>query len=244
MNGWRRRGICTVSLLCVLLLVTGCQGTKPDQAAAPATPSDSASAGAEGLPPLPGEARVDSPSELRLGGELGAPVKIEVFSDYQCPRCRDFYLETLRPLLDEYTRANRINRLYLVYHDYPLDMHQFSRKAASYGIAAARLGRDLWLRVTDVLYKEQAQWAQDGNIEAVLSRVMSPTELARLENMALTPSIAAAVQDAVMFAQSRNITSTPTFFISSKNAPQQRIAGFVAYATLKDYLDRLLNQAK
>jgi hypothetical protein len=48
----------------------------------------------------------------------------------------------------EYTKANKINKIYVVYHDFPLDMHQFARKATRLALAAERLGRDRWLRVT------------------------------------------------------------------------------------------------
>ena len=94
--------------------------------------------------------------ELYLGGQPGAPVKIEVFSDYQCPVCRTFYLETLKPLLADYTKENKIAKICVVYRDYPLDMHPFARKAARFALAANRLSRERWLRVTDALYTEQA----------------------------------------------------------------------------------------
>jgi protein-disulfide isomerase len=183
---------------------------------------------------------MDSASELCLGGERGAPVKIEVFSDYQCPRCRDFYLETLKPLVAEYTKSNKTNKIYIVYHDFPLEMHRFARRAACFALAAARLGRERWLRVTDLLYTQQAQWSEDGNIEAVLAQGMDPTEVVRLANMAADPAIDAAVQDELLLGQSREVTSTPTFYIIPPTGPPQRVAGWVNYATLKDYLDRIL----
>ena len=31
-----------------------------------------------------------------VGGKPIAPLKIEVFSDYQCPACREFYLTDVR----------------------------------------------------------------------------------------------------------------------------------------------------
>jgi protein-disulfide isomerase len=240
----RRRELYLLSLVLALWQFTGCQGNhSADQAASSSGNQASPAAGESGsVPALAGQPRVDSPSELCLGGERGAPVKIEIFSDYQCPRCRDFYLETIKPLLAEYTRTNQIHKIYVVYHDFPLEMHPFARRAASFALAASRVGRERWLRVVDALYTEQAQWSQDGNIEAALSKMMGPTEVIVLANLAADPSIDAAVQEAVLFGQSRNITSTPTFFITSKGTLQQRIAGSVTYPTLKDYLDRTLKQ--
>jgi protein-disulfide isomerase len=236
LNG--RRVALVVAWLPILLMFwifTGCQGNQSGEQATKATADPGA-----GIPTDPRLARVDSASELCLGGERGAPVKIEVFSDYQCPRCRDFYLETLKPLIAEYTKSNQIQKIYIVYHDFPLEMHQFARRAASFALAASRLGRERWLRVTDLLYSQQAEWSVDGNIEAVLARGLDPTEVVRLANMAADPTIAAAVEEEFLLGQSRQIASTPTFFILPPTGPPQRVAGWVTYATLKGYLDRIL----
>ncbi len=233
------------SLIAIIFMVwqcSSCQSNNPaDQAAKSGADHQFDQApGSPGTPAAPGQARIDAPDELFLGGERGAPIKIEVFSDYQCPRCRDFYLSTLKPLIADYTNTNKINKIYIVYHDFPLEMHPFARKAARFALAAARIGRDRWLRVNDALYTDQAQWSLDGNIEAVLAKVLEPTELVRIGNLAADPAIDSAVQDEVLFGQSCEIASTPTFFINPQTGPQQRVAGWVAYNTLKDFLDRLL----
>ena len=190
---------------------------------------------------FPGQSGVDKRPELYLGGQPGAPVKIEVFSDYQCPRCRDFYLETLKPLLAEYTKANKINKIYVVYHDFPLDnIHPFARKATRLALAAERLGRDRWLRVNEALYVEQARWSVDGNIEAILAKVLDPTELVRVRKLAMDPAIEAVINQEVMLGQSRTIISTPTFFIVTETGKQQRVEGWITYDTMKSYLDRIV----
>ncbi|MBZ5499404.1 MAG: DsbA family protein [Acidobacteriia bacterium] len=194
------------------------------------------------LPAITGATGISMPRELYLGGEPGAPVKIEVFSDYQCPKCRDFYLLTLKPLLADYAKANKTDKIYIVYRDYPLEMHQFARKAARLALAAERLGRDRWLRVVDALYREQDQWSQDGNIGAILAKVLDPTDLVRVAKLAADPATDAAVGQEIMLAQSRNIISTPTFFITASTGLRQRVEGMITFTTLKDFIDRLLTQ--
>ncbi len=176
---------------------------------------------------------------LCLGGQPNAPIKIEVFSDYQCPRCREFYVETLKPLVAEYGKANKV---YVVYHDFPLDMHPYARKASRLALAAERISRELWLRVTDAIYLSQDQWSQNGNIEAALAKVMDPAQVARMRKLAADPAIEATLAQEIMLGQSRKITSTPTWFIVSETGRQQIIPGKLPYATLKDYLDRALKR--
>lgn len=182
-----------------------------------------------------GQSTAPRPAGLYLGGQPSAPVRIEVFSDYQCPVCRAYYLDTLKPLLNNYASTNKVC---VVYHDFPLDMHQFARKACRYALAAERVSRDLWLRVTDALYTEQAQWSQDGNIEAVLAKKVDPMELVRIRKLTEDPSIDATVNQEVMLGQSRQITSTPTSFIITEAGRQQRVNTIIPYAVLKDYIDR------
>ena len=47
-----------------------------------------------------------------VGGKAISPVKIEVFSDYQCPACREFYLSTMRQVLSDYADAGKVCVVY------------------------------------------------------------------------------------------------------------------------------------
>jgi len=178
--------------------------------------------------------------DLCLGGQPNAPVKIEVFSDFQCPVCRVFYLETIKPLIADFTKEKRIDKIYVVYHDFPLDMHPNARKAASYALAAKQVSREAWLRVTDALYQEQDLWSQNGNIEAVLSKVLDPTELTRVRKLVTEPSIEQTVRLEVLLGQSREITVTPTFFIVTQSGRQERVNSSLGYLVVKGRIEQLL----
>src|SRR5262245_20504415 len=56
-------------------------------------------------------------------GSKNAPVVMEVFSDYQCPACKQLYKTTNQALLDNYVNTNKV---YLVHRDFPLPMHAYS----------------------------------------------------------------------------------------------------------------------
>jgi protein-disulfide isomerase len=187
-----------------------------------------------------GQGSAGKPEELCLGGQPNAPVRIEVFSDFECPHCREFYLDTLKPLIADFTKEKRIDKIYILYHDFPLDMHPNARKAASYALAAKQISREAWLRVIDVLYQDQELWSQNGNIEGELSKVLNPAELARVRKLVTDPSIEQAVRLEVQLGQSREITMTPTFFIISQSGRQQRVNGSLGYLIVKDSLEQLL----
>src|SRR5512135_2584771 len=117
----------------------------------------------------------DEPSGQMLGGSLNSPIRIEVFSDFQCPHCRDLYLGTIKPLLQEYASKDKVC---VIYHEFPLAMHQYSREAARYSEAAGRLGQQKLLPVLDSIFTDQAQWAQDGSLEATVSKALPGEDFA------------------------------------------------------------------
>src|SRR5438034_8986261 len=59
----------------------------------------------------------------RAAGNKDAPITLEVFSDFQCPGCRELYLRSLRRVIDEYCATGKV---YLLHHDFPLPQHKYS----------------------------------------------------------------------------------------------------------------------
>ncbi len=175
-------------------------------------------------------------AEFYAGGLPSAPVKLEVFSDYQCPSCRTFYMTALRYVLTDYAMQNRVS---VVYHDLPLATHQYSRQASRYALAAQRLGREYWLRLTEALYENQAFWSQSGQFDAIAAKVFGAADFARLKAILQDPAIDRTLESEITLAQSRQVQSTPTFFLHSRSGVQ-KVVGGVPYSVLKGYLDRLL----
>src|SRR5258706_13122068 len=85
----------------------------------------------------PASAPLD-PSEAKSLGSKSAPITIEVFEDFQCPACRNFYETTVKQLIDDYVVPGKV---YLINRDFPLEMHPYSRQAARLANAAAALGQ-------------------------------------------------------------------------------------------------------
>ena len=173
---------------------------------------------------------------LIVGGQPNAPIRMEIFSCYQCPPCREFYLETIRPLLKDYARDNKVC---VVYYEFPLKIHDYSRDTARYGVAAYRLGQDQWQRVSEALYLKQSQWAIDGKIEAVVAEVLAPEEMAKVKQFLKDPSIEQTIDRDIAIGYERKIPGTPTFFLYAKGR-EEKVVGKVSYPVLKDYLNRLL----
>jgi protein-disulfide isomerase len=172
-----------------------------------------------------------------LGGSLDSPVRIEVFSDFQCPSCRELYLDVMRRVLVEYSKQNKVC---VIYHEFPLPTHQYSWEAARYAEAAGRLGQQKMLMVYDALYMNQSSWAQDGKLDAAISKVLSREDLQKLKKIMQDPGINAAIEKGVQLARQNRLNSTPTFFIYSGQRQLQKVEGRLTFVSLKQYLDRIL----
>jgi protein-disulfide isomerase len=184
------------------------------------------------LLPLPSRSAGPVSGQI-LGGSPDAPIRIEVFSDFQCPSCRELYLDVMRRTISEYCSQNKVC---LIYHEFPLASHRYSRDAARYAEAVSRLGRSQLLKVYDALFMDQAQWSEDGSLAASISKAISPADFQKLKVIMDDPSINAAIEKEIQLGTQHQIRSTPTFFIYTSRR-QERVEGRLTYISLKQFLD-------
>jgi len=176
-------------------------------------------------------------SSACVGGTPSAAIKIEVFSDYQCPACQQFYLQTMRNVLSEYADKNKAC---VVYREFPLSQHAHARTAARYGVAALHLGVRQWSQVTDALFLGQEGWAASGDVESVVAKVLSPSDMAAVRKELQSPAaLDANIEADYQLGVQRGVSSTPTFFVTA-NGKTQKFAAAYTYPILKRYLDSLL----
>lgn len=155
-----------------------------------------------------------SPDDHALG-DPAAPVRIEEFSDFQCPFCRRFHDETLPRIVDEYVRTGQV---YFIYRHFPVvdqrDPRQESHAAAAAAVCAGRENR-FW-DYHDMLFANQTG-ENIGNYTE--RRLQSMAERLDLDmgafNACLTSADAqaAVTADATLAVQS-GLNSTPSFLIN------------------------------
>lgn len=185
-------------------------------------------------------------------GNPNAPIKVEVFSDYECPACGRFYEGTLRPMIDDYVASGKV---YLVHRDFPLPLHKYSREAARWANAASRIGH--FEPVDRVLYDNQAVWGEhgsaDGDIKKFVQAALPPAEFKRAERLMqgcesdshaeITGcAVDAEIQHDMAAAQLLPVTQTPTFIVSARGQSYPPAAGVISWPLMKQFLDQILNQ--
>ncbi|MBI4466824.1 MAG: thioredoxin domain-containing protein [Acidobacteria bacterium] len=171
-------------------------------------------------------------------GNPNAAVSIEVFSDHQCPACRQLYLETMRSVLADYGMPGKVC---LTYYEFPLRAHKYSRDAARYSQAASRLGPMQWIQVADALYYYQPQWSESGEIEPVVAKALSEKDMSQVRQWLKDPKLEAAIERDLNEGTRRAVRSTPTIFVTA-NGSTERFTGVLQYPIFRRYLDNLLTR--
>lgn len=171
-----------------------------------------------------------------VGSKL-APITMEVYSDFQCPACRDLYRSTLRQVIDTYVAAGKV---YLVHRDMPLPIHKFARDAARYANAAGMIGK--FERVAEALYAAQDSWSVSGNVEGVVGAVLTPAEMRKVRDLVSGGKVDAAIEKDVALGQRNQVRQTPTVLVTHRGQTTPLPPGGVSYPFLKQYFDYLLRQ--
>jgi protein-disulfide isomerase len=172
----------------------------------------------------------------RSKGVPTAPVKIEVYSDFECPACKTLHEQTLRPLINDYVRTGKV---YLISRLFPLSGHAHSRPAAYLACAAERIGK--FGAVADVLFANQAAWSVNGKVEEVALSVLTPAEAAKVRALAKDPAIAAEVEMDLQLGNKIPVQQTPTLIISHRSG-QYPLTGSINYSILRRFIDELLSK--
>jgi len=167
-------------------------------------------------------------------GSPNAPVRIEVFSDFECPACKGLHEQLLPLVMRDYVIPGKV---YLVSREFPLPMHQYSREAANYATAAARLGK--YQDVADALFKNQLVWEVNGKVWDTVAGVLTPAEAKKVQLLAKDPSVLSEVQRDVDAGRAAGINQTPTMIVT-RGANRFPLAGAVNYNLLRSLLDGLL----
>lgn len=134
--------------LALFAATVACGGAGKAQSAADTSTPTVAVAGAA--------ADTNDPLARRSKGSRTAPVTVYEMSDFQCPFCRRFALETFPLLEREYIATGKVRWVYV---NFPLtSIHPNAVPAAEFAMCAGRADR-FW-PAHDLLYQTQDAWAK------------------------------------------------------------------------------------
>jgi protein-disulfide isomerase len=175
-------------------------------------------------------------SKGKTEGRPNAPITIEVFSDFQCPGCKELHEQILPPLQRDYVETGKV---YLVFRDFPLPMHAYSWPAAQLATAAERIGK--YRQAADALFRNQTVWAASGKPEETVASVLTPAEMTKVRALAKEPGVVKEVQTDFELARSSGVNATPTMVVKA-GGTRYPLPWPVRYEMLQRFLDGRLKK--
>jgi len=142
-----------------------------------------------------------------IGGPA-APIRVEIFSSFDCQPCKQLHEQFLPLLVRDYVISGKV---YVVHRESPLEGHPLARRAADYATAAAHIGK--YWQVADALFKHQLEWQASGRVWETVAPVLTPAEQSRVRALGDDPAVDAEVQRDM----ARRLTYIPTIIVTSKS---------------------------
>jgi protein-disulfide isomerase len=167
-------------------------------------------------------------------GNKNAPVVMEIFSDFQCPACKQLFTTTTQRVMDNYVNNNKV---YIVHRDFPLPMHAYSRVAASYSRAAAHIGK--CDAVEQALFQTQEKWEANGDVRGTVAAVLTPAEMKKVEALVDGKTLEPLIEKDKQLGQAIPVNQTPTSIIHTRDGQSYPVVGYVSFDVLKTLLDQL-----
>jgi protein-disulfide isomerase len=164
-----------------------------------------------GREPLAGQSAAPNTLASRTLGSATAPITVYEMSDFQCPYCRRFSLETFPALEREYVATGKVRWVFV---NFPLtSLHSNAVAAAETALCAAK--QQAFWPVHDLLFKHQETWAP---LKEPAAFFLSLADSASISKPALlecvrSPATRAEVRAEAEGAERSGASSTPTFYI-------------------------------
>jgi len=187
---------------------------------------------------LPALAANPTPTKDKTMGNPSAPLVLELYSDFMCPHCQRFHEQMLPTVVADFVKTGKA---YLIFREFPLNIpqHMWSRPAANFATASARIGR--YQAVSDQLFKTQEQWGASGRVWETVAAVLTPEERKRVQVLVNDPAVLDEVQSDIESGFKMMVNQTPTIIVTYKQRSQPWTF-FDDYNLLKGYLDGLLKK--
>jgi protein-disulfide isomerase len=138
-------------------------------------------------------------------GSPTAPVRVVVFTDFECPYCSGAE-ETLAKLRQQYG-----DRLAVYYRNYPLPNHAYAKPAAIAAVCAAEQGKFaayhdlLFAHQNELPHADYARWAE-----------MAGLDRAKFESCRATDEPWHRVERDLREGVAAGVAATPTFFVNGR----------------------------
>jgi len=173
-------------------------------------------------------------------GNTDAGITIIEFSDFQCPFCARFHVQTLPTIMDEYINKGTVK---LVFRDFPIQSIHPNALPASVAAECANEQKK-FKEMHDVLFEKQNEWSNQ-NIESVMNTFSQYASDLGLEEKAFDSCLKNGkyieeIQKDLDDGRTYGISGTPGFFIGNDQIGFIELKGAQPFENFKKVIDNQL----
>ncbi|HJM79417.1 MAG TPA: DsbA family protein [Nitrosopumilus sp.] len=188
-------------------------------------------------PNLPSKISADNDPII---GNPDAPITIIEFSDFQCPFCARFHIQTLPTIMDEYIEKGTVK---LVFRDFPLQsIHPNAVPASVAAECANEQGK--FKEMHDVLFEKQNEWSnlQTDYVIEMFNEYALKLELQEKDfrSCLTTAKYVNEIKKDLDDGRTYGITGTPGFFIGNEQIGFIELKGAQPFESFKKVIDKQL----
>jgi len=174
-------------------------------------------------------------------GNPDAKISIIEFSDFQCPFCARFHIQTLPLILEEYIEEGKVK---LVFRDFPIqNIHPNALPASVAAECANEQGK--FKEMHDILFENQNQWNKQETADAISLFNQYAAEMnldqeifdSCLSNGKYIEEIKNDLED----GRDYGISGTPGFFIGNDQIGYVELKGAQPFESFKKVIDAQLD---
>jgi len=160
------------------------------------------------------QTKAASYSDFTLGNSQ-APLKIEIFHDFQCPYCAKFHRTISSPTIQKFVRSGK---LHMTFKDFPLDFHINAKTAARAANAVLSLDSKKYQSYMNFLYRTQNRWSSmegaaryfaDQAVKMGINPESFKTAFDDPENQQ-------EIERDITEGYNKNVNGTPTYFLNGE----------------------------
>lgn len=173
-------------------------------------------------------------------GNPDAPIIIIEFSDFQCPFCARFHIQTLPLILEEYIDQGKVK---LVFRDFPIQsIHPNALPAAVAAECANEQGK--FREMHDMLFDNQNQWnkLETNDVLSLFSNYASNIQLDQeiFDSCLTSGKYIEEIRKDLDDGRDYGVSGTPGFFVGNEKIGFVELKGAQPFESFKKIIDSQL----
>jgi len=174
-------------------------------------------------------------------GDPNAPISIIEFSDFQCPFCARFHIQTLPSILEEYVDQGKVK---LIFRDFPIqNIHPNALPASVAAECANEQGK--FKEMHDKLFDNQKKWSglETANAMLLFSQYALETGLEQeiFDSCLTSGKYIEEIRNDLNDGRDYGVSGTPGFFIGNDQIGYVELKGAQPFESFKKVIDAQLN---